>query len=118
MALEDIGSDIMLDALGVATTFISLHDTFPATTGNEAAGGAPAYARIAAVWDAASGAAMGLDETGMVFDCVGTQVITAIGLASSDVEGAGLIYGGANVTEETFGAQGTYTITALTVSIT
>jgi hypothetical protein len=118
MALEDVGSNLMLDALGVATTYTSLHDGFPGSLGNECTGGAPAYARIAAVWDAASGASMGLDvSTPPIFDIALGETVSAQGLASA--ASAGTIYGSADVTDEgPYGAQGTYEITALTVSIT
>jgi hypothetical protein len=115
MALEDTAKNLMLDALGVDISHISLHNAFPATLGNELAGGAPAYARQACAWDAASGGAM--DMTGTeVFDIENGDTVSACGLA--DAVSAGTIEGGADLTDEAFGAQGTYTLTALTITIT
>ena len=105
----------MLDALGVVVTHLGLHDTFPATIGNEIAGGAPAYARQPCAWDGAASGSMDLTGT-EVFDVQAADVVTAIGLHTALT--AGTIQGGADVTEETFGAQGTYTVTALAISIT
>jgi hypothetical protein len=117
MALEDTAKNLMLDALGVDVTHISAHSAFPATLGNEATGGgAPAYARKDATWDSASGGAMALGTVFPVFDIESGDTVSALGLA--DALSAGVIQGGADVTDEAFGAQGTYTITALTVTIT
>lgn len=116
MALEDSAKNLMLDALGVDITYISAHSAFPATIGNELAGGTPAYARKAATWDAASGGAMELGTTFPVFDIESGDTVSALGLA--DAASAGNIEGGADVTDEAFGAQGTYTVTALTITIT
>lgn len=115
MALEDVLKNDMLDIIDTSVTHLGLHSVFPATSGNEIAGGTPAYIRKVVAFDAASGGSIDMTGT-VVFDVEAADVVTAVGLW--DAESAGVIQGGADVTEETFGAQGTYTVTALTISIT
>ena len=115
MALEDAAKNAMLDHLGTLITHVSLHSAFPATDVNEIAGGSPAYARQAVAWDAASGGSMAMTGT-ETFDVEGGDTVSAVGLYSALT--AGTLYGGADLTDETFGAQGTYTLPALTISIT
>jgi hypothetical protein len=118
MALEDAGRNVMLDALGVVAVWCSAHGGFPATIGpgNELAGGTPAYGRKAIAWAAASGGSMAKTASAVVFDIEAADEVQALGLCSAET--AGTIYGGADVTNETFGAQGTYTVSAFTVSVT
>jgi hypothetical protein len=119
MALEDAGRNVMLDALGVVATFCSAHSGFPATigAGNELSGGSPAYIRKAIAWDAAATGSMAKSAAAVVFDIESGDTVEALGLCSA--ESAGTIYGGADVTTEgPFGAQGTYTVSAFTVSVT
>jgi hypothetical protein len=116
MALEDAGRNVMLDALGVVATFCSAHGAFPATSGNELAGGSPAYIRKAIAWDAAAAGSMDDDGSAVVFDIEAADEVQALGLWSAET--VGTLYGGADVTNETFGAQGTYTVTAFTLSVT
>jgi len=115
MALENIGKNVMLDALGVDVDFLGLHSAFPASSGNEIAGGTPAYARQGCLWDAAASGSMLLNGT-EVFDVEAGDTVAAFGLW--DAVTAGTIHGGADVTDEVFGGQGTYTITEVTISIT
>ncbi len=117
MALEDSGKNIALDALVAVISHLSLHSAFPATIGpgNELAGGSPAYARQAVVWDAASGGAVAMNGT-EVFDIESGDTVSAVGLTTALTSGS--IHGGADLTDEVFGAQGTYTLTAITVTIT
>lgn len=114
MALEDAAKNAMLDYLDTIATHVSLHTGFPATGGNELTGGSPAYARLTISFDAASGGSMSMTGTKQ-FDCPATTV-SSCGLWSAST--AGTLYGGADLTDEVFSGQGTYTLTALTVSIT
>lgn len=116
MALEDAGRNVMLNALGAVATFMSAHSAFPATTGNELAGGTPAYARKAIAWDAAAAGSMDDDGSSVVLDIESGDTVAALGLFSAVT--AGTLYGGADVTDEVFGAQGTYTLTSFTLSVT
>ena len=117
MALEDSGKNIALDALVATISHLSLHSGFPATIGpgNELAGGTPAYARRAVGWDAASGGAVAMTGN-EVFDIEAGDTVSAVGLTTALT--AGSIHGGADLTDEAFAGQGTYTLTALTVTIT
>jgi hypothetical protein len=120
MALNDAAKNLMLDALTDPTTgvdYISLHTADPGATGtNEVTGGSPAYARLNITWAAASGGSVS-ENTGTdpVFD-VPAGTITHLGLW--DAVTSGNFYGSADITDETYGGQGTYTVTALTVTIT
>jgi len=117
MALENSGKNIMLDALVAVISHLSLHSGFPATIGpgNELAGGTPAYARKAVSWAAASGGAVSA-STAPVFDVEGGDTVSAVGLCTA--VSAGSIHGGADVTDEVFGAQGTYTVDTYTITLT
>jgi len=113
VALEDVLKNDMLDIIDTSVTHLGLHDVFPATSGNEISGGS--YARQVVAFDAASGGS--IDVTGTpVFDVPSGESVTAVGLW--DAISAGAIQGGADVTLETWGADGTYTLTSLTISIT
>ncbi len=55
MSLPDTAKNTMLDAWAGVALFASLHNGYPGTSGaNEISGGAPAYARVAATWNAAA----------------------------------------------------------------
>lgn len=114
--LTNNAKNVMLDALGTAATYGSLHNGDPSTTGaNEISGGSPAYARKALSWAAASGGSKALQATFPVFDVPATTV-AYVGMFSA-VSG-GTYYGHWDVTDEVFAGQGTYTITSGSVSIT
>ena len=117
MALEDAARNAMLDELATLAIFVSAHDGFPATIGpgNELSGGAPAYARKSITWNTATGGA--LDSSNQpVLDIASGDTVSALGLSSAST--AGTLYGGADVTNEAFGAQGTYTVTDFDITIT
>lgn len=113
--LTNNGKHVMLDALGTAADFGSLHTADPSTTGaNEITGGTPAYARKALTWSAASGGSKALAATFPVFD-VPASTVSYFGLWDSLTTGT--YYGHFDVTDEVFAGQGTYTITAATISL-
>lgn len=103
------GKNAMLDYLGTLATYMGLHTAIPSTgTPNEVAGGSPAYARKANTYNAA--AAGNLDNSNTpVFDVPGGVTVTHVGFWSA--VSAGTLYAYAAVTNEAFGAQGTYTAT-------
>lgn len=113
MALNNNAINAMLDQLGTLITFASLHTANPGGTGaNELTGGAPAYARKSITWNAA--AAGNLDSSNApVFD-VPAATITHVGFWSAVT--AGTNYGDADITDEVFAAQGTYTLTDADIS--
>ena len=114
MALTDAAKNLMLDALAAAADYVSLHSADPGGTGaNEISGGTPAYARQSVSWVGASGGVL-TAATQPVLD-VGAGTTVAYGGLWSDV-GGGTFYGSALLVTEVFGAQGTYTITSITVT--
>ncbi len=106
------GINLMLDALGVEIGNASLHTADPTATGsNEVAGGT--YARQAITWNAAS--ASNLDSLNQpVFDVPGATTVTH--WAVWDGLGTTVMAYGALSASETFGADGTYTLTDADIS--
>jgi len=123
MALVTVALNQMLDALdetpaapAAGIAYISLHtDAVGGGDANEVSGGAPAYARKAATWNAASGASKAISGS-LVFDVPAGTTIRRVGFYSA-VSG-GTYFGDADITDETYGGQGTYTLTAASVSLT
>lgn len=115
MALNNNAKNVMLDALAGVAVFASLHTADPGATGtNEVTGGSPAYARKAITWNAAASGALD-DSNAPVFDVPAGTTITHVGLWSAS--SAGTFYGSFDITDETFGAQGTYTLTDADITL-
>lgn len=116
MALNTTAKNAMLDELRTLILYASLHSADPGGTGaNEIAGGTPAYVRKSLTFSAASGGA--IDSSNQpVFDVEGGDTVAYVGFNSA--ESAGTWYGDASVTSETFGGQGTYTLTDVDISLT
>jgi len=111
MAYEDAGKNLMLDALGVPITYVGLLDE----TDTEITGGSPAYARKAITWAAASGGAMSANGTLPVFDVpAGTTVNKVIFMSAIS---GGTKYAEADITDEVFTNQGTYTLTSVALDL-
>lgn len=108
MPYSTLGKNAMLNALGALATFASLHTADPGDNGaNEVTGGSPAYIRKAHTWNAAASGAMD-NSNAPVFD-VPACTVAYVGFWSA--EAAGTFYGSADVTDEVFAGQGTYTLT-------
>jgi hypothetical protein len=103
------GKNQMLDRLAAIATHMGLHTAVPSTgTPNEVTGGAPAYARKTNTWNAAADGS--LDNANVpVFDVPAGTTVTHVGFWSALT--GGTLYAYAAVTNEAFGAQGTYTVT-------
>lgn len=116
MALNDTAKNAMLDHLASLVGFVSLHtDAVGGGSANEVSGGSPAYARKAITWNSAASA--NLDSSNApVFDVPASTTIRRVGLFSAVT--AGTYYGDADITDETYGAQGTYTLSDADVSLT
>lgn len=115
MTLNAAGKNAILDGGIDAITALSLHtDAYAAgggTSGSEATGGSPAYARKTPSWAPASGGAVALSAA-VVFD-VPAGTYRRVGLW------AGATYAGdADITDETFAGQGQYSVDAGTITIT
>jgi hypothetical protein len=116
MPFTDTAKNLMLNALGGVAGYVSLHTANPGAAGtSEIAGGAPAYARRAVTWNAAASA--NLDSSNQpVFDVPAGVTVTHYGLWSTAV--GGVFYGGDPLSApEAYGAQGTYTLTDLDLSL-
>lgn len=120
MPYSTVGKNLMLDALRgtnptVALAYASLHTADPGDTGaNEVTGGTPAYARKAVTMGAASAGAIAATNQ-PVFDVPGGTTVTHVGFWSA-VSG-GTFLGYADVTDEVFASQGTYTLTSATLDL-
>jgi hypothetical protein len=102
-------------AFAVAQTYASLHTANPGDTGaNEVSGGSPAYARKAINWNAATGGTID-DSTAPVFDVPAGTTVAFVGLW--DALTVGNFLGYADVTDEAFAAQGTYTVTDMDLNL-
>jgi len=108
MPYSAVGKNSMLDHLGTEAVFASLHSADPGDNGaSELSGGSPAYARKAITWNPAAAGSMD-DSNVPVFDVPAAGVVLYVGFWS--LVTGGVFYGSALVTQETFGAQGTYTL--------
>ena len=123
MGLNATGLNQMLDALdetpaapAAGIGYLSLHtDVVGSGSTGEVTGGSPAYARKAVTWNAAAAGSKAISGTA-VFDVPSGTTIRRVGLFSA-VTG-GTYFGDAEITDETYGGQGTYTVTAATISVT
>ena len=120
MPYSTAGKNLMLDALRgtnptVAIAFASLHTSSPGDDGaNEVTGGSPAYVRKAITMAAPSAGAIAA-STQPVFDVPASTTVTHVGFWSA-VSG-GTFLGSADVTDETFASQGTYTLTSAVLDL-
>jgi hypothetical protein len=116
MALNDAGKNALLDSSKTGIAYLGLHSgAVGSGSGNELSGGSPAYARKAASWAAAASGAVALSAS-VAFDVPAAASITRVGLWSAVT--AGTFLGDVDVVDESYGAQGTYTITAGTITLT
>lgn len=118
MAINATGKNAMLDALGTQNGYASLHTASPATTSNElTTTGSPAYARKAITWASASAGSKALNGTLPTFDVYSGATVACVGFCASGTRGTNDINADGTVTSESFGGQGTYTLTAGSVSL-
>lgn len=117
MALSTFAKNEAADAVATVAAWASLHSADPGATGaSEISGGSPAYARVAVTWDPASGGIVAADTgTPIEFDVASGTTVRYGGLW--DAATAGNWIGGDAVTEVAFSGQGTYELTAITVTI-
>lgn len=116
MALSVSGRNDAANGIAGGITYMSLHTADPGANGiNEVLGGAPAYIRKAVTWGAAANGQVGITNQ-PVFDVPGQTTIGYFGLWTAATNGQ-FKGGGALSATETFGAQGTYTVTSATVTV-
>ena len=103
--------NVMLDALGAVALRVAAHTGDPGAANaadNEVTGGSPAYARKAIAWSAANAGAAAQNGN-VVIDIPAGSTVSWLSLWNT----AGTVrYLKKNVTDEAFGAQGTYTVLA------
>ena len=117
MALNDTAKHTGLAAIVAEITFFSLHtDVVGSGSGGEVTGGSPAYARKAASWAAPASGAVATN-TSPVFD-VPAGTVRRVGFFGA-ASGTASYRGDADITDEVFAAQGTYTLNSgSSISIT
>ncbi len=99
----------------LSVIYVSAHSGDPVDTGtNEIAGGAPAYARQAITFSAASGGSKASSSV-PVIDIPGGTTITHLGFWDASV--AGHFLAAADIANETFTNQGTYTVNTATLDL-
>lgn len=115
MPLTASAKNTMLTALAGQAGFASLHTADPGTTGaSEATGGSPAYARKAITWNAAAAGALD-NNANPVFD-VPAGTYTHFGLWTAATGGT-FLGGNPLSANETFAAQGQYTLSDVDVTL-
>lgn len=110
MTLSATAKNAMLDELASLITHVGLSNA-----GTELTGGSPAYARQAVAFGSAAAGVVAMTGTETFDVAAGSTVNRAIlraHLTSSAVD-----YGYASLTQEVFGGQGTYQLTALTITL-
>lgn len=107
------GKNVMLDQLGTAIGYAALYSDLAGTV--EITGGSPAYARKAITWNPASGGVKSLSNQ-PVFDVPAGATVRAVGFCTALT--GGTQHAVDEVTAETFGGQGTYTLTSGQISLT
>lgn len=113
MALQNALFDPMLDAAAQTAVAASLHTADPGADGSaEVAGGA--YGRQSVAWDPASGGELSA-AADLVFTVPGGNTVSWLGLWSNDDTWLGGI---PLSTPESYGAEGTYTVSALRLTQT
>lgn len=110
MPINLTGRNYMLDQLGTILTHVALYTDDAATT--EVTGGT--YARKAITWAAASAGSKAINGTMPVFDVPAGTTVRAVGFMTAI--SAGTQHAMYNVVDETFAANGTYTITSASIS--
>jgi hypothetical protein len=124
MGLSTSAKNNMLDCglrsqnptIGITYAGLFTGDPDPDTgTQHEVAGGTPTYARKSVTWNTAGSSQMTASNQ-PVFDVPSGTTVSHVGFFSAVT--AGTYFGMADVTDEVFGAQGTYTLTSITVSLT
>lgn len=113
-ALTSAGKAALLDASASwPPAYLALHNVNAPTDGtSELSGGT--YARVAATWAAASGGTKALSGN-HVFNVPAGATVASVAMWTASTGGTLLGYW--DVTDETFGGAGTYTLTSGTITI-
>lgn len=109
MAFVNAGRNAMLDYIGTQITLLALYTDIGATT--EVTGGA--YTRESITFAAANAGSMSANVQ-PVFDVPAGTTVRAVGFLTA----GGVQYAFDEVTAESYGGAGTYTVSSATLSIT
>lgn len=112
-AFTTAGKNTMLDAFGI--TYAALFNGDPSGAGTEITGGSPAYARKSVTFSSAANGAKAASNQ-PVFDVPNGATVNYVAFYDASSGGTLLAYD--DVTTEVFGAQGTYTLTSESFSLT
>ena len=108
--------NVGVDAIAAACTRLALHTGDPGganSASNEVTGGSPAYARKAAAWNAAASGIATLNGD-VTFDVPASTTVSWVSYWNT----AGTVrYAKKDVTDEAFGAQGTYVVKGTTTTL-
>jgi len=111
------GRIVGVDAIAALGTRWALHTGDPGgadSASNEVTGGSPAYARKPVAWNAANVAGVATQNGDVVLDVPASTTVSWVSLWNT----AGTVrYLKKDVTDEVFGAQGTYTIKGTTTTL-
>lgn len=115
-ALTTSGKNEVLDSgSNWPPAYLSVHSVdAPTDNTTEPSGGSPAYARKAASWSAASAGSKALSAS-VTFDVPAAFTVKSVGLWTALTNGTLLGYW--DVTDEVYAGQGTYQVTAGSVSL-
>jgi hypothetical protein len=116
-ALTTDGKNILLNSDAAwPPAYGSVHNVdAPTNDTTEPVGGSPAYARKALTWGSSTTGSKPLAATFPAFDIPAGFTVKSIGLWSAS--SGGTLYGYFDVVDEAFTGQGTYTLTAGSVSL-
>lgn len=123
MALSATGLNAAANGIKASATYVSLHSGDPGTTGaNEITGGSPAYARKSATWGTPSNGSVSLSSS-VQFDIPSGVNVSHFGTwnaaTSGSFVGGEVLRDSNNVAVvETYSAQGLYTLTSATLTVT
>lgn len=112
MPFTNTGKNLMLDYFGTQNLYMALYSDDNGTT--EITGGS--YVRKAITWASASAGAKSINGTMPVFDIPSGATVRSAGFVTAVT--AGTQNGLYNVTDETYGGAGTYTVNSASISIT
>jgi len=108
--------NVGVDAIAALASRVALHTGDPGganSASNEVTGGSPAYARKAIAWNAASGGSASATAN-VVLDVPASTTVSWVSYWNT----AGTVrYLKKDVTDEVFGAQGTYTVLAASTAL-
>jgi len=106
-----------VDAIAALATRVALHTGDPGganSATNEVTGGSPAYARKPLAWNAANGSGVATLNGDVVLDVPASTTVSWVSYWNT----AGTVrYLKKDVTDEVFGAQGTYTVKGTTTTL-